>query len=268
MVMIHMTKEILSLHQVSAGYDDRTVIHDISFSIQPGQVVSILGPNGVGKTTLFLTILGLIQPFSGEIELDGHRSASLSPRERAKWIAYVPQVHKPTFSYTVAEIIRMGRTPHLQFLGQPSAADHAIIREVMKTMGIYHLRDRVYTQLSGGERQLVLIARAIAQQPGILMMDEPTSNLDFGNQTLVLHLIREFSRQGIAVIMTTHSPNQALLCASQVILFKPDATYLVGSSEEVITENNLFAAYGVPVKLLDYQIKPDRVLQTCIPILE
>jgi iron complex transport system ATP-binding protein len=259
---------ILSLLNVSCGYDKEDVVKNISLQIQAGEVVSILGPNGVGKTTLFLTILGILQTRSGKIEILEKDISRLSYRNKARLIGYVPQEHKPSFPYSVFDVIQMGRTPYRNPFSFSSGSDEMILKEIMTSLRINHLRSRKYTQLSGGERQLVLIARSLAQQPRILMMDEPTSNLDFGNQVLVINRIKELARQGMTIIMTTHSPNQALLCSDRVVLIQPGYRYQIGKSEEVINETNLQETYGVPVKMLSYQESPNHLIQTCIPILE
>lgn len=260
--------KLLSLNSVTSGYGHHEVLKDITFDVYSGEVISILGPNGVGKTTLFLTILGLLQAISGEIIVDGKDIRILSPKQKARLIGYVPQIHKPSFPFNVFEIIQMGRTPYINPFFLPNQTDTKTILEIMDVLGLLPLRERKYTQISGGERQLVLIARALAQQPKILMMDEPTSNLDFGNQTLVLNLIKGMARKGISIIMTTHSPNQALLCATKVILINPDSSYLVGDCKEVINEKNLRQTYGVPVKIISYEEHPNKFQQSCIPILE
>ena len=177
---------MLSLHDISVGYGTRTVVYDVSFRIRTGEVVCLLGPNGSGKTTLFKAMLGLLPLQAGEMRLEGKNVRRWSRRDYARHIAYVPQLHVPSFPYTVLDMVSMGRTPYLGACSSPGPSDRRIANEVMEEISIAHLRDRPYTEISGGERQLVLIARALAQRPQFLIMDEPTSHLDYGNQIRTL----------------------------------------------------------------------------------
>jgi iron complex transport system ATP-binding protein len=169
--------------------------------------VMALGPNGCGKTTLFRTILGLLPRQGGSVRLDGHDLATLSRRDVAQRIGYVPQAQAGYFPFTVREMVLMGRTAHLSLFATPSPRDDAVAERMLDTLGMLHLADHRYTEISGGERQLALIARALTQEPKLLVMDEPTANLDFGNQLLVLDRIGTLARQGMAIILSTHDPD-------------------------------------------------------------
>jgi iron complex transport system ATP-binding protein len=222
----------------------------------------------VGKTTLFKTILGSLKLMAGEILLDGKDIAKLSLRHFARKIAYVPQAHTPPFPFRVIDVVTMGRTAHFCVFSLPSARDTRIADEALDTMNITHLREKVYTEISGGERQLVLIARALAQQAEILVMDEPTSNLDFGNQIKVLEHIREIARtKNVSVILTTHSPNHALAYATKVAILGRDGSFTVGLPEEVISEKYIRDTYRVEAELLGIRTRRGEIVTLCVPLL-
>ena len=240
---------ILEVKDLCCGYDDVEVIKDISFTVETGEVLCLLGPNGVGKTTLFRAMLGFLKPSNGEILLDGVDISLLDRKTYAKAVGYVPQAHTPPFPYSVLDVVIMGRSPHIGNYSSPKEKDYRIAEECLQKMGIAHLKNRTYTEISGGERQLTLIARALAQEPNILIMDEPTSNLDYGNQIKVLQYIKGIAKGGMAVIMTTHSPNHAFLCATKVAALGNGSHLKVGTREEIITPNNLKALYGIEVEI-------------------
>jgi iron complex transport system ATP-binding protein len=256
----------LELKRVVCGYGSRTVLRDISFSVREGEVLCLLGPNGVGKTTLFKTILGFLKLQGGEILLNGENIRQWSRERLAKAIGYVPQAHTPPFPFTVLDVVTMGRTAHLGAFASPSRPDVLVAERAIETLEIGYLRDRIYTELSGGERQMVLIARALTQEPEILVMDEPTSNLDFGNQVRVLERINELARNGFGIIMTSHFPDHAFLCSTQIVLLQKGNRVTVGRADEVITEANLAAAYGVATKIIDvFNGRED--IKVCVPLL-
>lgn len=242
----------LVVEELSCGYGDVEVISGLSFDSNTGQVLTILGPNGVGKTTLFKTILGFLKPRSGSITIDGKKASSLSRRGLAQLLAYVPQSQIVPFSYPVEEFILMGRAPHLGLLQQPGPRDRAIVHDVMRLLGIEHLATKSSTGISGGELQLAFIARALAQQPRYLIMDEPTANLDYGNQTKVLERVLDLAQDGIGVIMTTHNPEQAFILESQVVLLQNSRKYLCGSYDEILTEACLQETYDIDVLIRSF----------------
>lgn len=256
----------LEVKNVSCGYAAKTVISDISLEMVCGESLCLLGPNGIGKTTFFKSILGLLKIQSGKILLNGENIDTWSRRKRATKMGYVPQAHTPPFPFKVIEVVTMGRTAHLSFFSSPAKSDREIAEEALNTLGISHLKDRTYTQISGGERQLVLIARALAQNPEFLIMDEPTANLDFGNQIKVLDQVKRLVRKSnIGVIMTTHFPNHAFYCGSKVAVMGKDNIFRVGTADEVITESYLKAIYGVDVQIIKVGQK-DRETKVCVPI--
>ena len=204
---------ILSGHNLTIGYRDRVVGNHLDISLKTGEVLALLGPNGGGKTTLLKTLLGLLPPKGGEVRLGDRPLASYTLRERARRIAYVPQSHGATFGFMVETFVLMGRTAHGTLFSRPSTADRAIAARMLERFGIAHLADRPYTKISGGERQLALLARALAQEPKFVVLDEPTASLDFGNQGRVMREIRALGASGHGVLFTTHDPNHAMRAA-------------------------------------------------------
>lgn len=258
---------ILELRHVSCGYGSKTVVKDISVSASSGEVLCLLGPNGVGKTTLFKTILGFLKLQGGQILLDGEDVALWSRKEFAQTVGYVPQAHTPPFPFTVLDVVTMGRTAHLGPFASPSKDDVAIAEDSLERLGVGFLKERIYTEISGGERQMVLIARALTQQPKILIMDEPTSNLDFGNQIRVLEQVNRLAQEGLCVIMTSHFPDHAFLCSAKVALLERESHFQVGTVEEVVTEANMMSAYGVRVKIGTLQGDDGTPVAACVPLI-
>ena len=239
---------IIEARGLSIGYGDRVVGRDLAIKVGEGEVLALLGPNGGGKTTLLKTLLGLIPPLGGEVRITGTPLSSLSVRERARQIAYVPQVHAGTFAFTVEDVVLMGRTAHRNLFRAPSAADRVMTQRMIERMGLQALSERPYTMISGGERQLALIARALAQEPRIVVLDEPTASLDFGNQGKVMSEIRTLAASGLAVLFTTHDPNQAGRYADRAILLRDGRCFAEGPVQEVITRTQLEALYVAPVE--------------------
>ncbi len=258
---------ILEVRNAVCGYGNKKIVESISLSVKSGEILCLLGPNGVGKTTFFKSLLGFLKLLGGEILLDGKDINGLPKRNMAKSVGYVPQAHTPPFPFTVLEVVTMGRTAHLRVFASPSAEDMRIAEEALATLGISFLRDRVYTEISGGERQMVLIARALTQQPEILIMDEPTSNLDFGNQIRVLEQINKLAKKGLGVILTSHFPNHVFLCSTKVALMQKNNVFTIGSADEVVTEANLKSAYGINVKITGISDANGNRVKACIPLI-
>ncbi|WP_010244806.1 ABC transporter ATP-binding protein [Acetivibrio cellulolyticus] len=258
---------ILEVMDAVCGYGTKKVIENISLTVETGEILCLLGPNGVGKTTFFKSILGFLRLLGGEILIDGENILKLPKKEIAKVVAYVPQAHTPPFPFSVLDVVVMGRTAHMGVFASPSYDDYKIAEEALESLGISFLRDRIYTEISGGERQLVLIARAMTQQPRILIMDEPTSYLDFGNQIRVLEQINRLSKKGIGVIMTSHFPNHVFLCSTKVALMQRDNVFRIGNVDDVVTEENLKSAYGIKVRITSTEDSKGNIIKACIPLI-
>lgn len=240
----------IRLENTAFSYGEKEVFLGICLDVHKGEMLSILGSNGCGKTTLLRCIQGELRLKQGRIFLEGKNLSSMTPVERARKIGMVFQEHSALFPYPVLEVVRMGRAPHLGFFARPGARDTDISEHALERVGIAHLKDKAYTQISGGERQLVLIARTLAQEPEVMLLDEPTSHLDFKNQVLVLKIMERLSNQGLSIIMTSHYPNHAFLFSSRIALMANGRFHAVGDPEEVINPENLGAIYGMEVRIL------------------
>jgi iron complex transport system ATP-binding protein len=255
---------ILELRDLTCGYGHRKVLSNVDLTVAAGDNLCLLGPNGVGKTTLFRTILGAIDPMGGEVRVDGKSLGHQSRRHRARLMAYVPQAHTAPFPFHVIDVVLTGRTAHIPLTSAPTHHDEAVARAALERMDIADLADRPYTELSGGERQLVLIARALAQEPRVLIMDEPSSHLDFGNQARLLSLVRSLVHEGdLAVLMSSHFPNHAFACATRVGLVKDGRLVALGTPDDVLTEQSLEDIYGIPVRILVGDPDTDPALKVC-----
>ena len=248
------------------GYPGHPVGRDVNLSLSAGEIVCLLGPNGGGKSTLFRTLLGLLPAQGGAVEIDGDDLATLSRTAIAKRVSYVPQAHAGYFPFTVRDVVLMGRTAHLSPFAAPGRRDVEIAEASLAKLGLAALADQVYTRVSGGERQLALIARALAQQAPLVVMDEPTASLDFGNQARVLDEVRALAASGIGVIMATHDPDQAFLCADRVALLHDGRLVADAPPTEAITPATLRAVYGIDADVIDVALASGGTRRVCVPL--
>jgi iron complex transport system ATP-binding protein len=244
--------EIKDIHFRHGGSEAETLC-GVSFRLEPGEMTTLLGPNGSGKTTLFKCISGLWSKQSGSILCNGKDIVSLSPERRAKTLAVVPQEHEPPFPYSVLEAVLMGRASHVSLFSSPSREDYRKAKETMEIVGISHLSERPYTKISGGERQLALIARALAQEAPLLLLDEPTSHLDFRNQVLILKKIRAIVKQkGLTALVTLHDPNHAALFSDHIVMLNAGKVIADGPPSKIISRESLKELYGIDVDIIQY----------------
>lgn len=249
------------------GKKETVVLEDLSMHVDRGEVLCLLGKNGVGKTTLFRSILGGIPLLGGRVMIDGRDVSQMKASERAQNIGYVPQSHTPPFAFTVRQIVVMGRTAHMGLFASPTSADYRVADEALEMMGMLAMKEVPYTEISGGERQMVLIARAIAQGSDYLVMDEPTSSLDFGNRIRVLERIRSLADEKRGIIMTTHDPDHAFSTADRVTVISGYNRYISGRTEDVLTEERMNEIYGIRTGIAKVDLEPGKTMRTVVGTL-
>ena len=254
----------LAARALAIGYRDRRVGEGIDADLAPGEVTCLLGPNGSGKTTLLRTLLGLLPPRDGDVRLEGVAIGTLAARTRARRIAYVPQAAETPFDFTIREMVGMGRTAHGGLFAAPSKTDREITGQALERLGIAPLAERSVARVSGGERQLALIARALATEAGIVIMDEPTANLDFANQARVLDEIARLRADGRAVLFTTHHPDHALRVADRAILLREGHVLAAGPAGATLNSANLSALYGRPVAVVEVRSADGAPTKVCV----
>lgn len=247
-----MKTPIIRFDHLSFSYraDHPPLLTDLCLEIPDGSITAILGPNGAGKSTLLLLTLGWLTPAHGQIWLNGRRQQDYSRRARGQLMSLVPQQEHLAFAYSLLEYVLLGRAPYLSALAAPGADDYAIAIAALRQTGLEDLAYRSVLELSGGERQMLLIARALTQQPRILLLDEPTTHLDLHNKAQVRSLLRQLQQQGLTLVMTTHDPELALELASQVVLIRQGQTLFVGSATEALTSERLSELYHCPVQVV------------------
>ncbi len=261
--MVNDNTSILEFKDTDLGYNGKAIMHNLNFSVSAGEIVCLLGPNGVGKTTLFKTMLGFIPPIAGKIIINNTDISEISPRDFARLIAYVPQTHATPFPYKAKEVVLFGRAVHLGIFAAPGKRDHKIAEECLELLEVKHLAERPFTELSGGEKQMVIFARALAQEAQFIILDEPTSNLDYGNQVRIIRKINELKKQSAGILMATHSPDHAFMVGSKVIMMEKGNIYKSGLPETVITSDNLKKIYGIDVSVIGTK----EYNTVCVPII-
>lgn len=254
------------------SYGEKPVFSDLSFNVKDGEVFCVVGPNGCGKTTLMDCILGLLKLDRGDILMDQGSIKNIKPRIMAEKVAYVPQTHQSAFPYEVKDIVLMGRAFKTTLFSSPTEEDRELADQAMEKVGILHLSNKPYTQISGGECQLVMIARALAQQPGIIIMDEPTSHLDFKNELLLLETVAELVKKDkITVVMATHFPNHAYFFETNNIpttlaLMNNGIFEQTGSPHEVLNEDNIKRIYNINSRVLNYNLDNMTSIRQIVPL--
>ena len=256
----------IEIRHAAFSYDGKTdIFTDLSHTIRDNEIFCVLGPNGIGKSTLLKAIMGLYRLREGEIAIGGRDVTRYPPEELARLIAYIPQTYQLAFPYKVLDMVLMGRTPHLNRMSRPSAEDYEKCGAAIQALGLEALVDRPCTQLSGGQMQLVMLARAMAQEARFILLDEPTSHLDFGKQLRTLDVIREMKGRGVGVVMTSHYPDQTFLVCDKVAIMENGGFCAVGTPDEVVTRENLTRAYGVDIRILPYTDENGVRRKTCVP---
>ena len=249
---------MISLHNVWFSYNGtpHAVLRDLSLTIPANSVTAILGPNGSGKSTLLLILLGLLVPQQGEVFIADRRRDKYYQPAMGRLIGLVPQDEQFPIGLSALEYVLLGRAPHLSILGRPAETDYQIALEALNLAGLIALKDRPVALMSDGERQLVTIARALAQRPRILLLDEPTSHLDLANTRHILRLLRDLAHEGVTIVFTTHDPNAAAAAADYAVLIKGGQIPAAGRVEEVFTDANLSQTYGIPVEITQLNGRP------------
>jgi len=263
---------MVEVRDASFSYDTQRIFDKISFIVNPGEIFCLLGPNGCGKTTLLDCILGFHRLRSGRVIVMGKDAGSYRPGRIARQIAYVPQRHERTFPYTVREIVTMGRAAYLGLFEPPSQADRRMADEALERIGILHLRDRPYTQLSGGETQLVMIARALVQQTPVVVLDEPTAHLDFRYELVIMEVISGLVKtSGLSIIMATHFPNHTFYFQNsgintRIALLHEGRFLSMGTPENVLDEESVKRLYGVNASVISLKTDRGGTLRHIVPL--
>lgn len=256
--MIYEIKNI-SFHYSS---NKRLIFKNVSLSLKKGQILSILGPNGAGKTTLLSCMKNIISPVSGEIFLCGKDIRKMNVKEIASLVGYVPQSHTPAFGYSVFDFVLMGRAPKIRMYHKPKVEDEEAAWKALEMLGITHLAEKAYTEISGGEMQQAMIARSIVCHPKTLLFDEPTAHLDYGNQLNVLRLIKKLSNEGYAIVITTHNPDHAMLLGGLAAILDKEGNLSVDHVDVIINEKLLKNVYNADLKLIKV---PELSRTACVP---
>ncbi|MDD7267812.1 MAG: ABC transporter ATP-binding protein [Lachnospiraceae bacterium] len=240
---------MLEVENLCFSYTKKPLLQDISFALNPSRVICVLGENGSGKSTLFRCLLGLLRPQVGNIRYGGRDIRTLSAVDLSGLVAYIPQSHTPMFDYAVEDVILMGAAAKIGLFRAPNEGHRKQAVHIMENLGIRHLAQRGYSRISGGERQLVLIARALMSDARILLMDEPTANLDYGNQRRILRTILQLGERGYSVMVSLHDPQLVLDMDSDSLLLHHGRILDIGATSRVVTAAGLSQIYRYPVEI-------------------
>jgi iron complex transport system ATP-binding protein len=254
---------MLEVKSLTFSYENDPIFENISFSLKRGEVMCILGPNGAGKSTLIKCIAGILKPAAGSIYILGENIASLGARNIARHIGYVPQQNEVVFPFTVLDFVMMGRAPHLSIFASPGEKDREIAMKSLAIVGLSTYAEKPLVTLSGGQSQMALIARALVQQPSLLLLDEPASHLDFGNQILVLETVQKLASMGMSVLMNTHMPDHAFLVGNKAAALTGGKLVAIGDVESVVTSKMMSSVYGVKVAVMHIEELKRKV---CMPL--
>ena len=252
----------MKVENLRFSYGDHEVLKGVNFSAEYGEFLSVLGPNGVGKSTLFRCLLGLLPASGGSVSINGTDISTMKPGQLSRCMAYIPQSHNPVFNFTVLDMVLMGTTSQVGRFSVPGKAQIKLAEAALERLNISHLRDRGCGQISGGERQLVLIARAIAQQAKILVMDEPSANLDFGNKLRVMRTVKSLTEDGFTVIQSTHDPDQAYLYSDKILALYDGQVLAWGKPQDTVSNELISTLYGVDVEVCSMH---DDIVRVCVP---
>lgn len=252
----------IKVNNLSFAYKKDLILDDVNFEIESDTLLCVLGQNGAGKSTLFKCMLGVLKPKSGNIFINDKDISKLSAKEISRMVAYIPQVHTPHFNYTVIDVVIMGMASKIGSFSVPMDTDYDRAREVLNYLNIADLEKRGYLDISGGERQLVLIARAMLQDAKILIMDEPTSNLDYGNQIRVMKRIQRLSKEGYIVILSTHNPQHSLMFCDKALVLKNGKVLSYGNTKDTLNTDILKQIYKIDINIKDVEGTP-----VCLPVL-
>lgn len=256
---------ILEIKNLTFSYDKHIVFKDLNFKLESPDVLSILGPNGIGKTTLIKCLLGIKKKTSGEILIDGKEIDEFNKKDFYSFVAYLKQGGKETSIYTVLDTVLLGLASQINPLLKPKDSDIEKVNNILKELGIYHLRDKYVSKLSGGEAQMVFMARALVRKPEILILDEPESNLDYRNQLLMLDTIDRLKSHGKLIIFNTHYPEHALRYSNNVLLLNDSYKYKFGKTSDIITKENIEETYKIKAAVGELK-DGDTIYKDIIPL--
>lgn len=257
---------LLEIQNVYGGYGSGDVVKGVTCHADSGDILCLVGPNGCGKTTLFRLMLGSIALRQGSIRIDGRDTQTMSPKERASLIAYIPQYHTPIFSYTVLDVVIMGRASHFSSFETPKEVDRQAAFAALEKVNALHLANQKYTTLSGGQRQLILIARAICQSARVFVMDEPAASLDYANHQLLMDVVVDLAKKGYCIVMSTHSPEHPASIGTKVLMMRDGQVSAFGTPDQVITPENLEAVYGIEMDVITAWDRYGAKRTVCLPV--